>query len=293
MSSSQTELTLDHVALVVSDLDRASKMYSRMGFKLSPRSSHKGRLEPDGPVEPWGTGNHCAMFATGYLEILGITDKERHSEHVQILLDEYEGLHLIALGCAEAEAEASNIRLRLGKGAEPYAVSRDVPMADGSSKQATFNILQLPDESFPEADLFLIEHRNRDVIWQPDILSQPNGVLGLSEVIVCSDDIQDTAGRLTAALGLSPTGGNDALVFEFTHGTIKIITPSALGVLFVDIQPPKLPWVAAVEFLVADTGATGKFLQENGFKVRKLRDDSVWIDTTQADGAVVIFGRAE
>jgi catechol 2,3-dioxygenase-like lactoylglutathione lyase family enzyme len=293
MSSSQTELTLDHVALVVSDLDRASEIYSRMGFTLSPRSSHKGSLEPDGPVEPWGTGNHCAMFATGYLEILGITDKKRHSEHVQVLLDEYEGLHLIALGCVEAEAEANNIRHRLGKGAEPYAVSRDVPMTDGSSKQATFNILQLPDESFPEADLFLIEHRNKDVIWQPDMLSQPNGVVGLSEVIVCSDDIQDTAGRLSAALGISPTGSSDSLVFELARGTIKIITRDALGVLFAGIQPPKLPWVAAVEFLTADTGATGKYLQENGFKVRKLRDDSVWIDATQADGAVVIFSRAE
>ncbi len=293
MSSSQTELTLDHVALVVSDLDRASEIYTRMGFTLSPRSSHKGRLEPDGPVEPWGTGNHCAMFATGYLEILGITDKERHSEHVQVLLDEYEGLHLIALGCAEAEAEANNIRHRLGKGAEPYAVSRDVPMTDGSSKQATFNILQLPDESFPEADLFLIEHRNKDVIWQPDMLSQPNGVVGLSEVIVCSDDIQDTAGRLSAALGISPTGGNDTLVFELARGTIKIITPDALGVLFVDIQLPKLPWVAAVEFLTADIGATAKYLQENDFKVRQMRDDSVWIDATQADGAVVIFSRGE
>ena len=50
MSSSQTELTLDHVALVVSDLDRASEIYSRMGFTLSSRSSHKGSLEPDGPV---------------------------------------------------------------------------------------------------------------------------------------------------------------------------------------------------------------------------------------------------
>ena len=181
MSSGSTELTLDHVALVVSDLDRASQIYSHMGFNLSPRSSHKGKLEPDGPVEPWGTGNHCAMFATGYLEILGITDKERHSEHVQVLLDEYEGLHLIALGCADADAEAESISRRLGKGEDPYAVSRDVPMTDGSSKQASFNILQLPDETFPEADFFLIEHRNKDVIWQADMLSQPNGVVGLAD----------------------------------------------------------------------------------------------------------------
>jgi len=293
MPSGPTELTLDHVALVASDLDRASQIYSRMGFNLSPRSSHKGRLEPDGPVEPWGTGNHCAMFATGYLEILGITDKNRHSEHVQILLDEYEGLHLIALGCTDANAEAEKINRRLGKGEDPYVVSRDVPMTDGGSKQATFNILQLPDETFPEADFFLIEHRNKDVIWQADMLSQPNGVVGLSEVTVCSDDIQDTAGRLSAVLGISPMGGGDTLTFELAHGSVKIITPNALGILFADVQPPKLPWVAAVEFLVADTEVTETYLHANGFNPRKLTDGSVWLDTAKTGGAVVIFKQSD
>ena len=291
MSPAQTGLSLDHVALVVADLDRASQTYTRMGFKLSPRSSHKGKLAPEGPVEPWGTGNHCAMFATGYLEILGITDKKRHSEHVQVLLDEYEGLHLIALGCANAGGEAKNIRQRLGKGEDPYAVSRDVPMTDGSSKQATFNILQLPDETFPEAELFLIEHMIKDVIWQPDMLSQPNGVVGLAEVIVCSDRLQDTAGRLSAALGIAPQDDGDSLIFRFAHGAIKIIAPNVLNDLFGKVQPPKLPWVAAMEFLVADAGATRQYLLDNGFNVRELRDDSVWIDATEADGAVVIFSR--
>jgi catechol 2,3-dioxygenase-like lactoylglutathione lyase family enzyme len=289
MTSRQTDLTLDHVALVVSDLDRASEIYTRMGFNLSPRSSHKGKLEEDGPVEPWGTGNHCAMFATGYLEILGITDKNRHSEHVQVLLDEYEGLHLIALGSADAAAEAQSIRQRLGKGEDPYAVSRDVPMTDGSSQQATFNILQLPGETFPEADLFVIEHKNKDVIWQSDMLAQPNGVIGLTEVTVCSDRLQDTAGRLSAALGLVPEGENDTLVFKLAHGTIKILGPGALDNLFADLVPPKLPWVAAVEFQVADTEATRQYLQRNDFNVREIGNGSLWIDPVEAGGAIVIF----
>lgn len=293
MSSSQTELTLDHVALVVADLDRASQIYARMGFNLSPRSSHKGRLEKDGPVEPWGTGNHCAMFASGYLEILGITDKKLHSEHVQVLLDEYEGLHLIALGCDDAAREASNIRQRLGKGEEPYAVSRDVPLTDGSSKQATFNILQFPAGTFPEADLFLIEHKNKDVIWQPDMLGQPNGVVGLTEVRVCSDDLQDTADRLSAALGIAPEGDVNTLIFRLARGTIRIIGENVLNDLFADVQPPQLPWVATMEFLVADAGATRQFLLDNDFKVRELKDDAVWIDPAEADGAVVIFSQRQ
>ena len=293
MSSRRTDLTLDHVALVVSDLDHASKIYSRMGFNLSPRSSHKGKLQPDGPVEPWGTGNHCAMFATGYLEILGITDKNRHSEHVQVLLDEYEGLHLIALGCTDAGEEARGIRQRLGKGEEPYAVSRDVPMTDGTSKQATFNILQLPDETFPEADLFLIEHKNKDVIWQPDMLPQPNGVVGLAEVTICSDRLQETAGRLSAALGVTPEGDADTLVFNLAHGTIKITSPDVLSDLFAGVKPPKLPWVAAAEFRASDVVTCRDYLRGNDFNIHELENGSVWIDIKETDGAVVIFSQAE
>jgi len=292
MSSSQTKLTLDHVALVVDDLDRASETYARMGFNLSPRSSHKGQLVPYGPIEPWGTGNHCAMFASGYLEILGITDKKLHSDHVQVLLDEYEGLHLIALGCRDADAEAKSIRQRLGKGEDPYAVSRDVPMTDGSSKPATFNILQLPDEAFPEADLFLIEHRNKEVIWQADMLPQANGVVGLSEVVVCSGDAPDTADRLSAVLGLSPSAAGEALVFALARGAIKVVSPNALGELFTGVQAPKLPWVAAAEFLVADLADTQVYLQDNSFNVQELGEDSLWLDATQTDGAVVIFSQS-
>ena len=31
-------------------------------------------MRADGPVEPWGTGNRCAMLRDGYIELLGIFD---------------------------------------------------------------------------------------------------------------------------------------------------------------------------------------------------------------------------
>ena len=66
---------LDHVALVVPDLDAAAASYRRLGFRLTAKSSHKGAL-PSGEIGPWGTGNYCAMFEQGYFEILGITDRK-------------------------------------------------------------------------------------------------------------------------------------------------------------------------------------------------------------------------
>ncbi|MFV2091178.1 MAG: VOC family protein [Pseudomonadales bacterium] len=204
MTAGCPDFWLDHVALVSPDLDQAYDVYTRMGFNLSPRSSHQGQLELDGPVELYGAGNHCAMFSTGYLEILGITDPERYCEHVRVLLNHYSGLHLIALGCADIERQAAALRENLGSESTSYAVSRDVPLVGGGSKEAIFKILQLPEETFPEADLFFIEHENADVLWQPELLAQPNGVVGLSRVIVCSDQWVDATERLTAALAVMP-----------------------------------------------------------------------------------------
>jgi hypothetical protein len=93
-------------------------------------------------------------------------------------------------------------------------------------------------------------------------------------------------------LGLSATAAGDAQIFELVRGAIKIVSPNALGEIFPGVQPPKLPWVAAAEFLVADLGVTREYLQNNGFNVQNLGEDSLWLDATQADGAVVIFSPA-
>jgi len=286
MTMGSADSWLDHVALVSPDLDRAYDVYSSMGFNLSPRSSHQGQLEPDGPVELYGAGNHCAMFATGYLEILGITDPERYCEHVEVLLNHYAGLHLIALGCTDIERQAAVLRENSGGESVSYAVSRDVPLVGGGSKEATFKILQLPDETFPEADLFFIEHENADVLWQPELLPQPNGVVGLSRIIVCSDQWVDATERLAAALGVTPLAEDDAGTFSLATGAIVITTPAAFSGRFPGMNPPVLPWVGAVEFAVSDIGETHRFLQERQFVVHESGEDSIWL---VAEGAVVVF----
>ena len=127
-------LVLDHVAVVVPDLARAAATYERLGFRLTPRSSHKGPLKPGGPLEPFGTGNHCAMFADGYLELLGITDSNGYTGEVTPLLQKHAGLHLIALGCRDARQAALDLGRRLGAELAVRELGRDVPQAEGGSR---------------------------------------------------------------------------------------------------------------------------------------------------------------
>ena len=68
-------LELDHVGLAIKDLEVGRQAYDKLGFTLTSRSIHQGSREPGGPVEPFGSGNHCAMFEKGYFEVMGLTTR--------------------------------------------------------------------------------------------------------------------------------------------------------------------------------------------------------------------------
>src|SRR6185295_6126431 len=50
---------IDHVVVLVRDLDHASETYRRLGFALTPRGYHS-----------IGSQNHCIMFGRDYVELL-------------------------------------------------------------------------------------------------------------------------------------------------------------------------------------------------------------------------------
>lgn len=283
------ELVLDHVALVVPDLDRANEIYQRMGFNLSPRSSHKGKLVEDGPVELWGAGNHCAMFEQGYFEILGITDVNLHKDHVQALLDNYTGLHLIALGCENANEAAAVLTKRLGSNPAPYEVGRDVPCANGETLPGKFNILHLSEGVFDEADLFCIEHLTRDALWQTDVIEQPNGVIGLVDVLICSNNPNKTCASLSRILDTGFETDDSIASFQLAHGLIQVTDPAGLVDQYPGITAPVLPWVAAMHFAVKDIDQTARYLSSQGFNINNKSNNQIWIEPSQCEGAIVVF----
>jgi catechol 2,3-dioxygenase-like lactoylglutathione lyase family enzyme len=274
---------LDHVALVVPDLDLAAETYRRLGFRLTPKSSHKGAL-PTGGVGPWGTGNHCAMFAEGYFEILGVTDPSLPHDHVARRLARYAGLHLIAFGTADAAAASAALQARGVPGiADPIYVGRDVPFGEGT-RPGRFAITYLDEERYREADFIIIEQQTRDVLWQPELLKHPNGVTALRSVTVVSDRPRETMERLTPVLG-TPDGGG----FALSPGRLDVLAPGDAEARFPDLgKPEPLPKVAAVSFAVADLSETVRVLDNNSVPFTR-EETIVSIAPADAAGAVVQF----
>src|SRR6476659_6941461 len=54
---------LDHMVVLVRDLDGAAETWRRLGFTLAPRGTHSAHM---------GTGNYTIMFDPDYMELLGV-----------------------------------------------------------------------------------------------------------------------------------------------------------------------------------------------------------------------------
>lgn len=284
-------LRLDHVGLVTPDLEASKEDYEKLGFRLTQESSHKGKVTPEGKVELWGSGNRCAMFQRGYFEILGVTDPERYHEHFRALLDKFHGVQLVALGCDSAETLYEKRRSDVKGLKEPVEIGRDVPV--GLEGEATtpglFRIVHLDESVFPEAELFFIEHRTPDALWQESLLEHPNGVTGLAGVVLCSNEPEATASRFAAATLLGAEDLEDERRFALDGGWISVVTPERIADLYPDAVLAAVPSIVVVSLTVTDLDATRAFLKANGITPHRRGDggDATWVRPERAGGVIL------
>ena len=210
---------VDHVFLLVNDLDKSAEQYRRLGFTLSPRGLHSKEK---------GTGNYTIMFPDDYFELLGIvaeTDGNQHQR--EKLADQGEGLHAIACridSALEAKSELAAFDIQTS---EVGVFSRPVQLPDGNEGVAAFETVSFVDGEVPQGMMFMCQHKTRETVWLPELIEHENGATGLSAISVVSAEPEMTArgfarlyaeGKVTAeaATWRVLTGSNsaDILVYD-------------------------------------------------------------------------------
>lgn len=281
-------LTLDHVALVTPDLNGSKEDYERLGFRLTRESAHRGKLTPEGPVEPWGSGNRCAMFRQGYFEILGVVDEKLPHDRFRALAQRFHGVGLVALGCERAEELFRSRKDRIAGLKPPVEIGREVPLGlDGdATKPGVFRIVRVESEAFPEAELLFIEHATPDVLWQKSLLDHPNGVQALAGVTVCSEDPEETAERFERITLRTREEGE--LRFALDEGSVEIASVDDVTARFKDVVLPAVPCVAVVTLAVSDVDETRRCLKDNAVTPHPS-DNGVWVRPERAGGVVLHF----
>lgn len=279
--------SLDHVAVVSDRPDTLFQCFERLGFQLTPLSMHRGTVAPDEAPIPWGTGNRCAMLKSGYLELMAIIDPSLFCGIFPELLQRYEGLHIIAFGCADVQQERKRLT---GSGIETDPVvdlQRDLETNDGL-KRARFSLLRPARKEAGEGRINIIQHHTREYLWQPQLLDHPNRAVALREVVVCVEDPGEAAARYRRILGISPTQSGPVERFDLPSGRFVLVGADDLPAVVPGAAAPVMPFIAAFSVATEAPDEVRRVL-ENGEIPFAEKGGNLLVSARAACGTIVTF----
>lgn len=257
-------LTLDHAGALVRDLAAGAARWERLGFTLSPQSRQRGAVPGAAGMQPWASANRCAIFRRGYLELIGLVDPGAHNPWARFL-SRFEGLHLLALRCENADAAYADLSAQADFLQPPVQRERPVQI-DGAQHTMRFRNIFSDDARCPEGRYIVIEHQTPDLLWQPSLMAHPNGACSLREVLVVAQD-DGVAGRLRALGSLAQSLTAEEFARRFA---VQAHAPS----------------FAAVTVSFADVDAAARMMETRGVALRRSRDD-LWVPPEESNGFVL------
>ena len=285
---------LDHVGVAVKSLDRGRDAFARLGFQLTARSFHSGSASAGAPVTAWGSGNHCAMFREGYLEIIGLTDPTIYSS-VKDMVARYEGLHIVAIGSGNADAAYAEFQKAGAPVEAPRALERDAPFGPDNRemRRAKFRNMYVERNGFTEGRFIFIEHLTRDVLWQPHLLDHPNGATGIDAVYFVVADPEATARKFAPLFSERIERLPGVVKLTLDRGTFWLTEEKAWRERVPGSFVPPLPSPAGFGIRVESIEATRKYLDCAGVRVHAgMNPSQLWVAPEDACGAAIQFSQA-
>lgn len=291
-----TAIALDHVGLCAWDPAPLWAAWERLGFALSPMAQQWGRRTPDGPVEPFGSGNRCAFLRHGYVELLGILDATLFGNGVDRFVERYAGAHILALAMTDAEGNLA--RLRRGGLDIPGIAWLQRPVEPGGP---TARFARLPFPDAPEGRVQLVQHLTPELVWDARWMGHRNGADALEAAILVAANPAETTARLAKLAGLAAepdpldgfrlrlpgaarVAGPDSPAMETQ---IRILPPEALPRALPGVVAPTLPFLAGMVIRTVDKTASARALLR-GMELREM-PDGVMVPPEDAGGCAVVF----
>ena len=279
-------LGIDHVFLLVGDLDACAAQFRRLGFTLSPRGLHSAAK---------GTANHTLIFEHDYCELLGIVaDTPANLPQRDMLAEDGEGLRAIACRIDDARKAREALAV-LGISTEPVnEFSRPLALPDGSDGVAAFAATDLAVDETPSGYMFLCQHKTPDMVWRPELQTHANGARALAGIVTMANDTETLArrfARLFAAGHIRAIPGGHAVETGTNSARILCLTPAAAAARYDDRAVADTPprGYAALQIAVADIDVTRQVLEQAGVAVQRGPAGSVWVGPAEACGTVLEF----
>lgn len=203
---------VDHIVILVKELEAAVRDYTALGFTVVPGGEHTGGA----------THNALVAFADGsYLELIAF--KRQAPEHRWWRFAALgEGIIDFALlpGAIETDIAAIHQRGLPFIGPEPGGRLRP----DGQEIRWQTGTPATPDLPFFCADVTPRELR----VPSGSAWEHANGVIGIAEVTVAVHDLAESVQHYRALLGVEPQVGQDA-VFALGSTNIRLVEAASLS----------------------------------------------------------------
>ncbi|MFQ5830934.1 MAG: VOC family protein [Candidatus Methylomirabilia bacterium] len=255
---------IDHIVIVVRDLDAAIASYRGLGFTVVPGGRH-----------PVGTHNALIALEDGaYIELIAFLEPEKPETHRWWKpLQQGEGLADFCVGTSDLRAEVGALRQSGVEIDDPAPLTRTRP--DGYLLRW---VLAIPREGHRGVAPFLISDETPRSERVPAQTGHQNQVIGLGPLTVAVPELSEVRRWYTRLLGQSGAEGRrddlEALVVQFRAGahTLEFVAPehdrSPLTAFLQNRGPG--PYAAS---LTSNSKTTG------------------WLDDKAAHGARLCLGR--
>ena len=276
---------IDHCFALVQDLDLAARQYAALGFTLSPRGLHS---------EAKGSANYTIMFPDDYFELLGLLrETPGNASRRESLATMGQGLHAIACRIDTAEGAAADLA-ELGIATHGLgSFERPVPLPGGGTGVAAFSTVAFEPAEVPRGTVFMCQHKTRDTVWLPELLSHANTACGLAEIVAISDEPEVEAprfARLWADGAVSARGMGQVVQTGENSAPLVLMPRDALAKEFpgIDLSQTAQGAFTVLRVKVADLDAARGCLDSGGVPAIDTAN-GVAVAPEHASGVIVEF----
>ncbi len=276
---------LDHIVVMVKDLDAAADQWRELGFTLSPRGTHSAHL---------GTGNYTIMFDTDYVELLGVLqDTPLNASSREFLQRRGEGMERAAFTTHNAAEGVAALKARGIDASGPVEFSRPVDLPNGGHGEAAFSVFHWPADARPaDMRIFACQHHTRNTVWIPELQSHPNTAVGIARLEIVTAQPDAAARQLAELIDGTPEPCEDGMRVPTApgRGVFEFMTADAFKSRHPPLAGSKLPaeGVAALVCRVSDLDAAARCI--GGDSTRQ--GNMVTAAADRANGVALVFEAA-
>ena len=272
---------IDHAVVMVRDLDQAAATWRKLGFTVSPRGTHSAHM---------GSGNYTIMLDPDYIELLGVLAPTEHNTPARAFLDKREGIERIAFTAVDSAEGAEEIRARGYPPIGPTDFERPVTMPDGRLSAAKFRTFQWPVAEAPGGvRIFACQHKTRETVWIPELMTHANGAKRLREVLLVAGEPAKEAAHLSRMIDREPrqqADGSVAVASGEDRADFVFLTKAQLSRRYPEVPVAILPERGAAGLVIAaDLAAADKTLGTTAMR----SGGAICVPPALANGTLLAF----